>query len=73
MNEYGIRLVPFAKVDGADCLIVAVAHSEFRSLSLDAIKGLFRDMPDENKVLIDVKGIFPTEALKASGITWWRL
>ena len=73
MNEYGIRLVPFAKVDGADCLIIAVAHSEFRSLSLDAIKGLFRDMPDENKVLIDVKGIFPTEALKASGITWWRL
>ena len=60
-------------VRDADCVIVAVAHSAFRELPMDTIRGMFRPGPDEEKVLIDVKGLFSIEALRASGLKWWRL
>ena len=74
MQEYGVTLTALESVADADCVIVAVAHNEFRALSLEQIKGLFRaDTADENKVLIDVKGLYPIAELNASGMTYWRL
>lgn len=73
MHEYGVKLTKIDNVSYADCVIVAVAHNEFKALGLQAIKSLFRDVPDDEKVLIDVKGLFSIEALKESGIRWWRL
>lgn len=71
--EYNVKLENMENVSDADCVIVAVAHNEFRNLSLTSIKGLFKDVPDEEKVLIDVKGLYKIEELKASGMKWWRL
>ena len=73
MDEYGITLTDLADVKEADCIIAAVAHKEFRSLTLDEIRKLYRNCPDEKKVLIDVKGIFSIKELNASGLKWWRL
>ncbi|MBO7105491.1 MAG: nucleotide sugar dehydrogenase [Fibrobacter sp.] len=74
MNEYGVTLTKLAEVNDADCVIVAVAHNEFRALSLNDIKTLFRkDSPDSEKVLIDVKGLYKIADLNASGMKWWRL
>ncbi len=73
MHEYGVTLTKIEDVADADCVIVAVAHNEFKSLSLEDIKKLFGSAPDEEKVFIDVKGIYGIEALKASGMRWWRL
>lgn len=73
MHEYGVRLTRMQDVSDADCVIVAVAHNEFRSLRVDKIKELFKPVPDEEKVLVDVKGIYKVEDLKASGMKWWRL
>ena len=57
----------------ADCVIVAVAHNEFKAMSLDDIKRLYRDCDDSEKVLIDVKGLYKITDLNASGMKWWRL
>ena len=74
MQEYGVTLTALESVADADWVIVAVAHNEFRALSLEQIKGLFRaDTADENKVLVDVKGLYPIAELNASGMTYWRL
>lgn len=73
MHEYGINLTPIEEVVGADCVIVAVAHNEFRSLGLEDIKKMFKKGSNAKKVLIDVKGLYKVEELKASGIQWWRL
>ena len=61
------------EVRDADCVIVAVAHNEFKEMSLEDIKKLYKNVPDEEKVLIDVKGLYKIEDLQASGIQWWRL
>ena len=73
-HEYGAELVPFHQIPKADCVIVAVGHNEFRSMSMMQIKKLFKDeLPDEEKVLIDVKSLYRMDELKASGMRFWRL
>lgn len=73
MREYGVKLTALDKVKGADCVIVAVAHNEFKALGLDEIKKLYKKSADDEKVLIDVKGIYKVSELNASGMTYWRL
>ena len=73
MREYGVQLKKMEEAKNADCVIVAVAHNEFRAMSLDEIKGLFKNGADEEKVLIDVKGLYKVADLNTSGMKWWRL
>lgn len=72
-HEYGVKLTKLEDVHDVDCVIVAVAHDEFKVLGLNKVKKFFKDCPDEEKVIIDVKGIYPIDELKESGMQWWRL
>ena len=73
MREYGVVLTKLEDVKDADCVIVAVAHNEFKMLNLDQIKTLFKKCDDSEKVLIDVKGMFPIGELRNTGMKYWRL
>ena len=73
IHEYGITLQPMDASKDADCVIFAVAHKEFKSMTMEQINELYKDMPQTEKVLIDVKGLFDVKTLKESGMTWWRL
>ena len=73
LHEYGVTLTKFEDVKDVDCVIVAVAHNEFKALSLDDVKALFVDCPDSEKVLLDVKGLYCVSDLSASGMRYWRL
>ena len=73
MHEYGVTLTKLEDVKDADCVIVAVAHNEFKALSLDDIKKLYKDCDDSEKVLLDVKGLYRVSDLKDSGMKYWRL
>ena len=73
MHEYGVTLTLLEDVKDADCVIVAVAHDEFKALSLDDIKKLYKTCDDNEKVLIDVKGLYKISELKSSGLKYWRL
>ena len=73
MREYGVQLTEMQNVKNADCVIVAVAHREFKNLRLDDIRKFYADGDDAEKVIIDVKGIYNIKDLKQSGLCWWRL
>ncbi len=73
IHEYGVTLTKLEDVKEADCVIVAVAHNEFKNMSLDEIKNLYRDGADEEKVLIDVKGLYKIDDLSKTRMQWWRL
>ena len=73
-EEYSVDLVPFDQIPKADCVIVAVGHNEFRSMSMMKLKELFKpELKDEEKVLIDVKSLYRMDELIASGMRFWRL
>lgn len=73
-REYGVDLIPFEDLPKADCVIVAVGHNEYRSMSMMKLKKLFKEQSSDNeKVLIDVKSLYRMDELKASGLRFWRL
>ena len=71
-REYGIDLVDLEEVKNCDCVIIAVAHNEYKELGLAGISKLFA-CDERPKILLDVKGIIPKEELEESGLVWWRL
>lgn len=73
MQEYGVELQTMEDAKDADCVIIAVAHNEFKAMNLTDIKALFKDGADDQKVLLDVKGLYKVSDLEASGMRWWRL
>ena len=73
-HEYGVDLVPMEALPKADCLIVAVGHKEYRSMSMMQLKKFFKDeLLDDEKVLLDVKSLYRMDELKASGMRFWRM
>lgn len=73
MREYNIELGTMEEARDADCVILAVAHDEFKQLGLQRISAMFKDIPQREKVLIDVKSIYAVSDLENSGLTYWRL
>jgi len=73
LREYGVTLTPMEDIHDADCIFVAVAHKEFRALTMDDFKKMFKADADTGRVLIDVKGLYRIEDMEAAGMTWWRL
>lgn len=73
MQEYGVILTSLEDICEADCVIVAVAHNEFKALSLTDIKKMFKNCADNEKVLIDVKALYKVDELKKSRVRYWRL
>lgn len=72
-KENGVKLTPFSEISEMDCIIIAVAHNEFKELELEKIEALYKKCNNKEKVLIDVKGIYSIKELKESGILFWRL
>ena len=73
MEEYGVCLTELDNVYDADCIIVAVAHDVFKSMTLDNLYKHYKNVPNNKKVLIDVKGIYTIKDIKSTGINYWRL
>lgn len=73
-KEYHIKLSNMDEVYDMDCIIIAVAHEEFKNILIDDITSRYkRDLNVREKVLIDVKGIYDIKDLEKTGILYWRL
>ena len=73
-HEYGVELTPFEEIKDADCVIVAVGHNDFRSMSMMQLKALFKsELTDDEKILLDVKSLYRMDELMTSGMKFWRL
>lgn len=73
LREYGVTLTKLEDINDADCIILAVAHTCFKEMPLEELDKLYKSMPQKEKVLIDVKGIYPVTAVKETGVRYWRL
>jgi UDP-N-acetyl-D-galactosamine dehydrogenase len=68
-HEYGVTLEPWDELPRADAIVAAVAHREFASLPVESILPKVVD----RGCFVDVKCRFDAAALRASGLTVWRL
>ncbi len=72
-KEYGIELIEMKDISDADCVIFAVAHRQFKEMTLENVDKFFKKCPDCEKVLIDVKSIFDKKEVENKGYIYWRL
>ncbi|HCQ9879414.1 TPA: Vi polysaccharide biosynthesis UDP-N-acetylglucosamine C-6 dehydrogenase TviB [Acinetobacter baumannii] len=69
-HEYGVELGTVNAQNPVDSLIVAVGHSEFRSLSASELRSYVKA---EKPVLADVKSLFDRTQMSEVGFTVFRL
>lgn len=70
---YNIKLHDIEDLNNLDCLIIAVAHKEFKDLTTEEIENMFKDGPVKNKVIVDIKGIKNRKEMLSIGYKYWRL
>lgn len=70
-RSYGVDLVPMDEMRGLDCLIVAVAHRQFREMDVSEYKAMFAGGSNSNKVLVDVKSVLDKDDF--TEYRYWRL
>jgi UDP-N-acetyl-D-galactosamine dehydrogenase len=67
--EYGIELVTIDSNQPVDALVVAVAHQQYRNMTLNQLRKLCRK---ETPVLADIKSIYNRKEAIAAGFTVFR-
>ena len=73
MREYGVELVDWTEVRDADCVVFAVAHDSFKTITREQLDTLFKTAENEQKVVIDIKSILPREDYASEEYRFWRL
>lgn len=72
--EYGIDLVDISEIKNVDYLVIVVAHDSYKRLSIDQLDDMFnKDFRNEEKVIIDVKGIYNKQEITRRNYVYWRL
>jgi len=69
LHEYGVSLTSFNELKPCDAIVVAVAHKEYLSLSIDRLREMMNGAP----LIIDIKGIYDRQLMENSNIRFWRL
>ncbi len=69
---YGIDFHDMEEIRNMDAVIIAVAHSQFLELSKEKIAGFFHE-DHEQKVLMDLKGLFDKRDYSDGEFLYWRL
>lgn len=67
---YDIEFVNIEMIKNTDAIVLAVAHKEFSSFTMEQIGNFFAD---GKKVLLDLKGLLDREAYEKAGYIYWRL
>ena len=73
MHEYGITLTSLKDLHDLDCVIHAVSHDAFNSITFEMLDKMYGNFPNSEKVLIDVKCSFCKQEVKANGYRYWHL
>lgn len=72
-KTYNYSLSDEKEAYDADCIVLAVAHNEYKERSLKDWDAFFKKCPTEEKVIIDIKSILNNAEVRAAGYTYWRL
>ena len=72
-RSYGYELKDEKDALNADCLVLAVAHKEYKERSISDWDKFLLNADNSEKVIIDVKGMLDNEEVSAAGYTYWRL
>jgi len=65
-EHYSMEFVPLETIRNMCCVIIAVAHDEFKALDLGNLLA-------PEGLVVDVKGVYDLATAKSKGLDYWRL
>lgn len=68
VNANKINMISIEEIKNADCIVFTVAHDEFKKISIDKLKSMYKKT--EKKILVDIKNIYPKEVISNDFILW---
>ena len=68
IEGFGVKALDELNVK-VDCVIVAVAHDEFKKIGLEDVSKFMNDKP----IIVDVRGMFDGEEAKKKGFYYRRV
>ncbi len=71
LHEYGMEFVDINTVKDMDAVILAVAHEEFSSLTMEDMAKFYSG--EHTPVLLDIKGLLNRKEYENAGYIYWRL
>jgi len=69
-DHCGLNLHTMADLSGADAVVLAVMHKEYRQMGLKGVAGL---CTNGHPIVVDVKSLFAQADADRLGIAYWRL
>ncbi|MCR5302421.1 MAG: nucleotide sugar dehydrogenase [Lachnospiraceae bacterium] len=72
-RAYGYDLESEKNSYDADCIVLAVAHEGYKMRSLKEWDSFFKSGTNDEKVIIDIKGILDNAEVTKAGYRYWRL
>lgn len=72
-RQYGIELHYMNDIREMDAIIIAVAHDRFRHYKQEDFNKMFKKSENQNRVMIDIKGILDIKEYESAGYIYWRL
>ena len=70
---YGIEFIDINDINNCDAVILAVAHEQFKNLGQADFDKMFKSGRNEEKVLVDIKGLLSRKEYEKAGYKYWRL
>lgn len=70
---YGIEFIAINDIKNCDAVILAVAHEQFKNLGQADFDKMFKSGRNEEKVLVDIKGLLSRKEYEKAGYKYWRL
>lgn len=67
---YGVEFVDANTIEGMDAVVLAVAHAQFKELTMTDMDKFFGA---GQKVLLDLKGLLDRKEYENAGYSYWRL
>lgn len=67
---YGVKIMDMDNIKDMDAVILAVAHTEFSSFTVEEMNSFFGS---GKKILLDIKGIMNRKEYEEAGYRYWRL
>ena len=67
---YDVELADVGTVQNMDAVVLAVAHEEFKGLTMGDIDSFYGE---GKKIIIDIKGLLDRKEYEKAGYSYWRL
>lgn len=72
-EEYGLTFTPIEEIKDMDAVIIAVNHDRFANFTKEDLNKFYKNLSNENRVLLDIKGTLVRKEYEEAGYHYWRL